>query len=552
MLTTVYTKTLRERWIGPLVGVLSVLAIVVMALSVYVDLDDLVTELAESMPPAFLSVLGIDGAGGSASLVLGEVLNLIGPLVLSGLAISMGTAAIAGEERQGTLGVLLANPRNRTEVLVGKAGVMLTTTVAAGALIWAGTIATTSAFDASTEGLTVGAMALHMVMIALFFGALAQFLGSWTGNASLASAVTVAAMVVSFLAAGLFPLIEGWENIAKAFPWYYFNGSQPLQNGVAWGHIAVLGTLSIALLIGAIIGVNRRDLRIGESSTALLDRLKGNPRLNKVLERMSGQARVSGIGIKTVSESRTAATIGAISIFYMALLIGPMYNAISDVLSRLMEAIPEALITMVGGVDMSTPEGWYYGEMFSMVVPGVIAAIAIMMGSRALAGEESAGTMDLLMANPIPRHRIVGAKTGALVVVALALGVLTWLGTWAGSLLGGLGISISNIAAISLQASLLGLVFGTAALLGGAATGSKRVATYTGTGLALVGWAINSFFPVSPRLAEWARLSPFYYFAENEPLVNGADWGNIGVMVAIIAVFTAASVFLFARRDLRT
>ena len=551
MLATVYTKTLRDRIVGPLVGAISVVMVVVLGLAVYGDLDDAVAELTESIPEGFLSMLGMDGTGGSASLILGETMNLIAPLVLGGLAISMGTSAIAGEERHGTLGILLANPRTRSEVLLGKAAAILTVASVTALLIWAGTRTTIAAADVSAEGLTLGAMVLHMVFIALFFGVFSLFLGSWTGNASVASSVSVAAMVVSFLGAGLFPLIEGWENLAKAFPWYYFNGSQPLTNGIAWGHIGVLGAASVVLLGGALVGVNRRDLRIGESSSGLVRRLREHPRFNKVMERLSGQAMVAGVGIKTVSDSRTSATIGGITIFYMALLIGPMFNAISDALGTIMDALPDAMLSMVGFADMSTPEGWYFGEMFSIVVPGVIAAIAVMMGSRALAGEEAAGTMDLLMTNPIPRGRVVLEKAGAMIVVALALGVITWLGTWAGSLLGGLGISVSNIAAISFQSALLGIVFGAFALAGGAATGDRKIATYTGMAVALVAWAINSFFPVSESLAGWARLSPFYYFAENQPLVNGLDWGNAAVLLAIAVVLIFASVPLFQRRDVR-
>ena len=68
-------------------------------------------------------------------------------------------------------------------------------------------------------------------------------------------------MFISFIGAGLFPVLKGWENVAKAFPWYYFNGSSPVTNGVDWGHIAVLFSGIVLFAVVAVVAVSRRDWR---------------------------------------------------------------------------------------------------------------------------------------------------------------------------------------------------------------------------------------------------------------------------------------------------
>jgi len=552
MLATIYTKTVKERTWGVLIGAASVVIMTIFAVWVYADLDDVIAEFADAFPEAFVSALGITTDGGATSIVLGEMMNLIGPLVLGGIAISIGTSAIAGEERDGTIGILLANPRSRTAVLTSKTRAMLTAVVAGSLLIWAGAALAVSLSNTSSAGLFLGPMMIHAATISIFFGVLALFLGSWTGNAALSSGASVGAMIFSFLGAGLLPLVEGWENGAKIFPWYYFNSSQPLQNGLDAGHLAVLWVAIVILFGLAVVGVNRRDLRSGAGAGTILERvLVGRPRLAGYAEKIMGTAQVSNISVKTVSDHQGMATIAAAAIFYTALIMGPFFNALSDALDGLMDALPEGLLAIVGGADMSTPAGWYYGELYSLVVPGAIIAVTVSMGARALAGEERSQTMDVLLVNPIKRSRVVLEKALAMFGMAALLGLATFLGTAAGSLIGGLDISMGNIAAASAQAFGLGILVGAFALVGGAWSGVTRVATYTGVGVALVGWVIASFLPVNERLAEWARVSPFYYYSDNQPLTNGISWANMGVFLAVTAVLIGTAVVLFERRDIR-
>ncbi len=551
MLATIYTKTIRDRTWGLLISVVSISAMVALAVWVYSDLDDMLAEFAASFPEAFLSALGISADGSGTSIVLGEMMNLIAPMVLGGLAVSIGTSSIAGEERDNTIGLLLANPRSRTSVLLAKTRAMVSVVVAGSLLVWLGVVASVAMIGTNTNDLSIGAMSVHLFAISLFFGCLALFIGGWTGNAGVASGTAAGLMIFSFLGAGLLPLVEGWENAAKIFPWYYFNASQPLQNGIDLGHLAILLAASGLLITGAVLGVNRRDLRSGASGTLVERLLQNHPRIAAYAEKISGKTQVANISTKTLTDHQGAATVSAAAIFYTALILGPFFNGMKDALGDLMSAMPEGLLAVVGSVDMSTPAGWYHGEMFSMVVPGAIGAVTIMMGARALAGEERAQTMDLLLVNPVKRSRVVMEKSVAMVGMAMLLGFATFAGTAAGSLVGGLNMSIFNIAAASTQAFAFGLFLGTVALVGGALSGNTRVAAYSGIGVGLVGFVLASYLPLSEGLAEWARVSPFYYYAENQPLSNGISWLNVAVLLIASLVAVTLSMVFFERRDIR-
>jgi len=551
MLANVFTKTIRDRQLTILIGALGVISVAVMGLASYANLDETVVELYESMPEAFLSVLGMSEFAGTGSLILGEIANLMAPMVLGGLAISMGTAAVAGEERKGTFGVLLGNPLSRQSVVISKSFALILLTVVGAILIWGGSYLTALAFDTDMSRLNLGAAMVHVVVIALFFGFLALFLGSWTGNGTVSSGTSTGLLILSFLAAGLLPLVESLSGLAKIFPWYYFNSSEPLANGIDWGHLAVLMGAVVVFAVGAIVGVNRRDLRIGEGSGTLVQKLREHPMTEKIVARLGGKAKVSSVAIKTASESQTLAVVAGLVILYTALLVGPMYNGLSDVLSDFSEAIPEALLAMIGFVDMGTPEGWYQTEVFSITMPGALIVVTAMMGARALAGEEEDNTMDLLLANPIKRSRVVIEKAGALAIIGLGLGFATFAGTMAGSLIGGLDLSFANVAVTSLLGALLGIFFGYVALAVSAGTGQRRAAIGVAAGLAFLAYFANAFLPVSATLAGWARLSPFYYYLGNDPLVEGLNWGDAAVLIGLCVVALGFAVFLFKRRDVR-
>ncbi len=69
----------------------------------------------------------------------------------------------------------------------------------------------------------------------------------------------------------------------------------------------------------------------------------------------------------------------------------------------------------------------------------------------------------------------------------------------------------------------------------------------------IASWFVAAILPVSQSLGGYAKLSPFYYYANlhQRPIIDGVAWDNLGVLAAIAAVFIAASVWAFRRRDLR-
>lgn len=548
MLANVFMKTNRDRAMAMVIGSFVIGILLLAGMAVYKDID---TSFYQELPDVFLSLMGIPEGADAAALAYGAIYSFMGAMTLAGLAISMGSASIAGEERDGTIGLLLGNPLSRTRVVGAKLSSLVVLTVIGVGVLWAFGLITPEILGVEVGALDQGAYMVHMLANTLFYGTLALAIGSWTGNGSAASGIAVATMVVGYLAIGIIPLIDGAAGWEKAFPWYYFDGSQPALNGIDWQHLGLLGGGSVLFAALAFVGVNRRDLRSKSTRTTMVDRLRDNPMTAKAIERLAGSARVSSLFMKTVSDHQGMLFVTAGIMFFMGLMMGPLYALIPEEAFEALGQFPDVLIAMIGGGDMSTPAGFFQAEIFSITAPIAIAVLTISMGSRALAGEEQDHTMGLLLASPISRSRIVTTKAAVMVLFAALLAAATFVSTWAGILIGGVDIDGSGLLAASALLWLLGLTFGALALLLSAATGRTSIASFVTSGVVLVWYFLWAFLSIGESTEPWAAVSPFHYYLGGDPLNNGIQWVDAGVLALVFAIGVVLASMAFERRDLR-
>jgi ABC-2 type transport system permease protein len=203
------------------------------------------------------------------------------------------------------------------------------------------------------------------------------------------------------------------------------------------------------------------------------------------------------------------------------------------------------------GEALFSPDGYLTSQAFGWLVPLLTLVLGIGIGAAAVAGEEEAGTMDLLLALPITRTSVVLQKLGSMVVLLMVLGLAIFAGTALGAVSVDMDLSTVNLAAASFSGALLGLVFGTLALAIGAATGRRGTSLGVSSGDALVAFLIQTLAPIVGWLEPFHPLTPFYYNAESQPLVNGLHWGHAGVLLGLSGLFVLIALVTFRRRDIR-
>src|SRR5262245_10048010 len=263
------------------------------------------------------------------------------------------------------------------------------------------------------------------------------------------------------------------------------------------------------------------------------------------------------VTLKSLWDIRRSFVWWSLGLIGFVALIVSVYPTIRDNpnLSQLAQDYPEALqafIAFGGVVDYSSAAGYLGIELFSLMVPLLLLVAAIGTGAGSIAGEEERGTLELLLANPVSRTKVVLEKMIALLVEITGLGVVLWLALWIGALLADMDISAAHLAAATLSAVLLALAYGAIAVLLGAATGKRTLAIGLTAAGAVAAYLVNGLAPLVDGLDVPQKLSPFYHYAVGDPLRNGVSLTHMAPLVGIAVVATALAPWFFSRRDVAT
>ena len=233
---------------------------------------------------------------------------------------------------------------------------------------------------------------------------------------------------------------------------------------------------------------------------------------------------------------------------YFAILF-PTYSKILDIQSLMAKMGPVAKIFGASG-DVNTLTGFLHIELFSMILPALLVVLMAGMGSGFTAGEESKGTIDVLLSYPISRRRLVLEKALAVFIAGVVAVAATWISGVAGAALSSSPLAADNLAAACLMLLLLSLVYGSLALAISAATGNRGAAIGVAVGLLVVTYLIDGLATIIDGLNTIRWVSPFKYYMGNDPLRNGVNLGDVAVLAGLTVVFLAVSLVAFDRRDL--
>jgi ABC-2 type transport system permease protein len=211
--------------------------------------------------------------------------------------------------------------------------------------------------------------------------------------------------------------------------------------------------------------------------------------------------------------------------------------------------LPPALQALVGDVDLASAEGFLSAEFFSWI-PALLIVYAIIQGTGALAGEESNGTLDLLLAQPISRTRLFIEKAMSLVVgtlVIVALILPGWVIAYAAA---GVDVSLGRLLVATVAMAPLMLAFAALSLLAGCLLPTRRDAATAVVAVAVISFFVNSLGQASELLEPLRPASLFFYFRAEKVLVTGVDPAGAGVLLAVAVVAGGLAAAVFRRRDI--
>jgi ABC-2 type transport system permease protein len=242
-----------------------------------------------------------------------------------------------------------------------------------------------------------------------------------------------------------------------------------------------------------------------------------------------------------------AAYVGMIAAIFPSIESSPEFD-------DLLESYPEVLKSLFGlesGASITSGPGFLDAELFSLMLPLFVLVLAIGSGARAVAGEEDAGRLELVLSYPLRRRNAVLAKGAAVGIEVLIVCAVIGIVLFAFDPLVGLDLSTGRVLEALASLVALGLLHGWLALAVGAAVPSRALAIGVPAGLAATAYLVNGLHELAGWLDPFRFLSSFWLVGSS-PLGGGVNVAGVLVVLAIAIAVLVAGSLLIERRDLQT
>ena len=213
-----------------------------------------------SSDPAAAALFGVTGRiSSSGGWLNGNLYANFFPLVMLLLTIGYGAACLAGQDEDGTLGLLTVLPVRRTAIVAQKAAAM-----AVQAALLAITVAVLviigRSFQLNVTVANVAAISAAIFLMGLDFGFVTMAIGALTGRKGTAvgagSALAAASYLLSFLAP-----VASWIRPGRyASLFYWAVGNNQITGGVSPGDYAVLAITGLCALAAVMFAFRRLDI----------------------------------------------------------------------------------------------------------------------------------------------------------------------------------------------------------------------------------------------------------------------------------------------------
>jgi ABC-2 type transport system permease protein len=254
--------------------------------------------------------------------------------------------------------------------------------------------------------------------------------------------------------------------------------------------------------------------------------------LRKVLRDQALQ--IAGFGL-------TLAAIAALDVFIWPAYKDPLQNF----------EVPPALQAFLGDLNIATAPGFLASEFYSWI-PILLIVYAIIAGTGAIAGEESAGSLDLMMAQPVSRRSFVLQKAAATAIGSVLIVAIGYLGFVISIPFVNIAVTLGDVAIASANMLPITLFFFGLSLWLGAVAPSRGIASGAAIGVATLGYFLYSLANGVDALSGVRYASPFYYYGTGDALIHGFNWPHVALLLGMAGALVVAALRTFEHRDVVT
>ncbi|UPV72989.1 ABC transporter permease [Halorussus limi] len=245
-----------------------------------------------------------------------------------------------------------------------------------------------------------------------------------------------------------------------------------------------------------------------------------------------------------------AVLLALLSALFVALF--PSIASSGADLDAYMESLPPAMqaaFGATGAFSIATIEGFLAVELYQFFWVLLLGIYTAYVAGGLVAGDVERGRMDVLLAAPVTRRRVVVEKFASLIPVVVAVNLVVGAAVYAAVLAVGETIPVADLVAVHLLSIPYLLACGGIGLLLSVVVDDSDVAKRGGLG-SIFGLFLLETVSQSADVGWLGAVSPTRYYDPTAILVGGEyDWAGALVLLAETAALVAVSAWWFRRRD---
>lgn len=200
---------------------------------------------------------------------------------------------------------------------------------------------------------------------------------------------------------------------------------------------------------------------------------------------------------------------------------------------------------------LTTIEGVLVVELYQWGIELLLAGYVIIFAASLVSGEIEKKTVDLLLANPVSRTRILLEKFGALITMVALINVAMFAGVVAGLAYTGEETDIAWLAYTHILFMPFLLAVGSYSTFLSVVFDDSRRAMSVGFGILFGSFLLDSISLMTEKYASVSKVTLFHYFDPGKNLIlHEVEWNHVMVLCVVVVVFLAAAVGWFNKRDI--
>lgn len=244
--------------------------------------------------------------------------------------------------------------------------------------------------------------------------------------------------------------------------------------------------------------------------------------------------------------------IGVAAFIFLSLSFYASFRDQAAQFNQILDRLPAAARSLfAGNSDILSPQGFLSARVYYLMLPLLLSFLAIGMGASLITKEEESGTLELLLARPVSRTRLLLAKALAGFIIIVTVSLVALVSTLIICKLVKLEIPLGRVVITTLACLVLALVFGALAF---AMSALGRWAKMASVGLSVIialgGYIVSSLAGAVEWLRWPAKFFPYHYYRPTQTLAGVYAWRNTLLLLGLVIILIIIAWQGFRKRDL--